>query len=580
MLNTLKIKNFRGFEDHELSFRKMTIVVGRNNAGKSSIVEALRILALVVGRYKNLPFRNPPDWSELPRRYSGVSPSLRQQGINFSSMFYQYRSPPAEIEAAFSGGERIVIFIGGEDQVHAVIYDSSGEIIPSGTVARKLALPVVSIMPQPGPVSENEVVLTEDYVHGAISSRLAPQHFRNQIKLFPELFRPFREAVEATWPGVQVRELVGRRQSYGSPLSLQVRDEEFVADVADMGHGLQMWLQAIWFLVRSKEASTIILDEPDVYMHADLQRRLIRFLRDKYPQVIVATHSLEIISEVEPDDILIVDRRRRRSNFASSLPAVQRVLTTIGSAHNLHLARLWNAQRILLVEGKDVAILKRLQNAIFPNSKIPLDTIPNMAIGGWSGWNYAVGTSMVLRNSVGEEVTTYCVFDSDYHTGSAITTRKKEAKDRNVELHIWCKKEIENYLLVPEAIQRLIASEIRHGVIPTIDEVRAKLDQISASLEQEVFDAMATQFLTEDRSLGVGGANKKAREELKLRLNKSNGLINTVSGKTVLGKISEWSQTSFGVSFGSVALASTIRRNEIDSEIQDVISTIERKGTF
>ena len=44
----------------------------------------------------------------------------------------------------------------------------------------------------------------------------------------------------------------------------------------------------------------LVLDEPDVYMHPDLQRRLIRFLLRRDQQVIVATHSIEMMSEVEP----------------------------------------------------------------------------------------------------------------------------------------------------------------------------------------------------------------------------------------------------------------------------------------
>ncbi len=70
-----------------------------------------------------------------------------------------------------------------------------------------------------------------------------------------------------------------------------------------MGHGLQIWLQVIWFLTLFNSSEIIILDEPDVYMHADIQKRLIRFIKNKFPQVIVTTHSIEIMSEVEPEDI-------------------------------------------------------------------------------------------------------------------------------------------------------------------------------------------------------------------------------------------------------------------------------------
>lgn len=44
MIKELHPKNFRGFEDHRLNFRELTIIVGANNAGKSTIVEALRLI--------------------------------------------------------------------------------------------------------------------------------------------------------------------------------------------------------------------------------------------------------------------------------------------------------------------------------------------------------------------------------------------------------------------------------------------------------------------------------------------------------------------------------------------------------
>jgi hypothetical protein len=235
---------------------------------------------------------------------------------------------------------------------------------------------------------------------------------------------------------------------------------------------------------------------------------------------------------------------------------------------------------MLLVEGKDVGILKRIQNVLLPDSIHPLDAIPNMSIGGWSGWNYAIGTSMTLKNAVGEEVIPYCVLDSDYHTEKAKSTRQAEAKEKNVRLHIWKRKEIENYLLVPELIHRMITSKIKRGPVPTLAEVSEKLSEIANGLEHEVFDALSAKYYDEDRLHGVAEANRKARAEIKKKLASTRGWLDVASGKTILGKISEWSQVMYGVSFGAIALASAITRQEIDSELKEVISAIEAKRQF
>jgi hypothetical protein len=447
MLTRLILRNFRGFERHELSLREMTVVVGRNNAGKSTVVEALRLISLVVTRFRRLAFHPGPDWCPAGRASFGIRPSLRNTEINFLGMFNHYNDPPAVITAEFAGGQSVTVYIAEEDKFHAVIRDERGSIIRTQEAARRIHLPTVGILPQLGPVQQREGILNEDYVRTAVSSSLAPLHFRNQLLVFRDSFPLFRRIVEETWPGVSIKELIYASLNPGTQLHLEVRNEDFVGEVALMGHGLQMWLQTMWFLALSRDTHTVILDEPDVYMHPDLQRRVIRFLRGRHPQCIVTTHSVEILSEVQPKEILIVERKNQRSKFADSHPAVQLLVDSVGSMHNISLARLWRSRRLLLVEGNDISFLKAFQNVLFPESLQPIDALPFMSIGGWGGWSYAIGTAMLLQNETGESIITYCLLDSDYHSPDEITERRDQARERNVQLHIWSSKEIENYLL-------------------------------------------------------------------------------------------------------------------------------------
>src|SRR5437660_1270435 len=101
MLTRLVLKNFRGFEDHSIPLRRTTIIVGRNNAGKSTIIEALRLVSLVRSRVGNLNFVSPPEWTRLSRRYRGVTPSIDEVGFDFATAFHHYRDPPADIVADF-----------------------------------------------------------------------------------------------------------------------------------------------------------------------------------------------------------------------------------------------------------------------------------------------------------------------------------------------------------------------------------------------------------------------------------------------------------------------------------------------
>lgn len=580
MLKSLELENFRGFEKHFLPLKPLTVIVGQNNAGKSTIVEALRLVAIVVNRYKNLGYTYPPSKSDLPRREIGVSPSLRNIEINTDSIFYRYGDPPLIITATFNDNSSVTIYFWDDGKLHAVIRDQSGDIVKTRKQAIQVNLPTVNIMPQVAPVDKNEIILTPEYVRSTMSSSLAPLHFRNHINIQLELYREFQRVVEETWPGVRVIELIGKGNLPQEPLFLQIRNEDFVAEISAMGHGLQMWLQTMWFLTKSKNSNTVILDEPDVYMHADLQRRLIRFIRNRYPQVILTTHSIEIMSEVEPDEILVVDKSLPSSKFASSLPAVQRLIENVGSVHNIHLAKLWNSRRFIMIEGKDIKLLKIFQNIIFPDSEYAFDSIPNMQIGGWGGWKFAVGSSMLLQNSFGEKILTYCILDSDYHTEEEKNERRREAELRNVELHIWSQKEIENYLLGPEVIHRLIHKNIsRRTTGPTIEEINEQIDLISQRLEDEIFDSLSTEILSRHKALGSGGANKEARRII-IDKKEKNEFLSIVSGKSMITNLLQWSQNEFGVSLSALKIAREFTIEEISEEIKSVVDAIEKGEPF
>lgn len=148
MIKRLKIYNFRGFEEHSLDFRPMTVVVGPNNAGKSTIVEALRLISIVANRYKHINFSDIPKWLDISRRMKGIKPSLKGMEINFKTMFFEYSPPPAVINAVFKSGEEIEIYLGDDEQIFAIIIDSSGKVVKTREKASKVDLPTIGILPR------------------------------------------------------------------------------------------------------------------------------------------------------------------------------------------------------------------------------------------------------------------------------------------------------------------------------------------------------------------------------------------------------------------------------------------------
>lgn len=574
MLRKIKIENYRCFENTTVDFQNTSIIVGKNNAGKSTLVEILRIISIVGNRCKNLNYKISPDWIDLQPMYVGVSPSLSNLDISTKNLFYLYSDPPAKIIASFSNKVRFEIYIGQEAEIFAVIFDQNNKTVKSKHYANNLNLRTISVLPQISPIQREETVLKYTTVRSGLDTQLMSRHFRNQIRYNYKYFNKFRDLSELTWKGLGIQDLDGRTAFEGRPLSLIVRDNFFTAEIGWMGHGLQMWLQTMWFLARSDEDSIIILDEPDVYMHADLQRKLIRVLKGRYKQIMIATHSIEIMSEVEPENILLVDSSKERLSYANKTPMVQQIIEGIGSVHNIEIVRIFSHKKFLIVEGdySDTKILGILHDTLFDNSTEPIDTIPKTFVGGWGGWQRVIGSNKVFKDTK-LDIKTYCILDSDYHLQDDINERYEEAEINMINLHIWDKKEIENYLIVPAAISRIINNE-KTGANVEIREVESIIDNIAESMKQEVTDDYATEILNRDKKLVIKTVNKRARDIVNAKW--TTNKFSIVPGKKFIGQLSKWSQNNYNVSFNAFKIARQLTRNEINFEITNILNSLEK----
>jgi len=577
MLKKLTLKEYRCFEKTEISFKDLSIVVGKNNAGKSTLIEALRILALVVNRCKNLNYTQSPNWLKLPDVPLGIRPSLNSLEISPNGIIFMYREGPAEIIGEFENGSKVYIYINEEVDLFATIYNNKGINIESKKFATSLNLQEINILPQISPLLKEESLIKQETVHRNLSTYLSSRNFRNQLNYYPKEFVRFKELSEKTWQGLIIDSTSQNIRTQGN-LFLFVRDNRFEAEIGMMGHGLQMWLQTMWFLSRSSPLSTIILDEPDVYMHADLQRRLIKMIKNVFRQVIVATHSVEIMSEVEPENILPINNTYPKQQYANKAPFVQKIINEIGSVHNIEIARLFSSSKFLIVEGEkdDVKLLSIFQAKIFPNSFDQFDILPKIFVEGWGGWQRVIGSNKVFKENRTSMVT-YCIFDSDFHVEEEKDKRLKDAKENEINLHIWHKKEIENYLLIPSAICRLVKSRRKQSDISEM-EISNNINKFCEELKDDVIDSFATEIRNRDTSKEIKTINQTARKYINDRW--ENEMWSLVSGKTILSKLFAWISQSSKVSLNKFIIAREIKLSEIDSEVIKVITCIENKTDF
>ena len=490
-----------------------------------------------------------------------MSPSLRGLDFNLGrETFHHYADPPAILEATFSGGNQARVYVGPGSEVFAVIRDADGGEITSKRDAKTFDQARIGIQPQVGPLARHERPLADRYVKGLVDSTLAPTHFRNQLRLLSHHFDAFRDAAEQTWPALRIDgvELVGVGEDLH--LELFLRDGPFVGEVAGMGHGLQMWLQLMWFLARSSSDGTIVLDEPDVYMHPDLQRRLVRFLLRRDQQVIVATHSIEMMSEVEPHELIPIDSSRRSARRARDLRDVQNIVDQVGGVHNVEFARLSRADRYLIAPSADMRLLKRLYDLVNPEVDEPLDLLPKFPIDTWDDWPYAVAMKRALDAARGEPTRAVCLLSAGLATTAEVARRREDAARYEIDLHIWRRRSVVNYLLSPAAISRAAASEGAADVTAAV----------AADYVTKIFLGLKAD-VGRECSAGYDFVNEWGTLDGQLRL---------VPGRLVLLRLAAQLRSDHDVSVGSPDIQRALERSDLDGEIVAVLSAVAGRDSI
>ena len=110
MIKKMLIENYRCYKKTQIDFRNLSILVGKNNAGKSTLIEALRIIAVVTNRFKNLQYKIAPEWvHDKQEQLYGVSPSIENLDISTQNIFHMYGSSPAILDVNFNNNTRIKV---------------------------------------------------------------------------------------------------------------------------------------------------------------------------------------------------------------------------------------------------------------------------------------------------------------------------------------------------------------------------------------------------------------------------------------------------------------------------------------
>lgn len=379
----------------------------------------------------------------------------------------------------------------------------------------------------------------------------------------PVEFARFRELLVSTWSSnLQVGDIEYGLGSKKNNFGVTIRDGPFVSEMALVGSGLQAWIQTIWFLSRVDADSVVILDEPDVYLHADLQRKLIKLLSaESYRQTIVATHSMEMIADVSPSEIVSVRKRDSRSRPLSSSAQAQGVAEAIGTNLNIQLSKLASSGRILFVEGKDYPFIDqvafKMGNAFYDR----FSRIPHFSTCGMNNWPKAAMASKAFYDTSAGKVAGVMFMDRDYKPDALFEEVIVEAKKDALFITVWQKKEIENFFLDRNLIHSYLENRARESVCYNdVDEV---FSQVMEAMAESLPELIADSYQKHDRGLALPTAMAKAKIFIESRLSEGAEIYDLVSGKKAISLLSAKMQERWSTQISAMSLCRHMKPSDM-----------------
>lgn len=576
---SIQFDQFKAFARYSLSLDRVNILVGPNNSGKSTIIGALRALAsgLRIARSQS------PQRIDLNDRHRpGYRIPEDSLPISLENVHTNYDSTDSKVTFSLSNRSKLHLIFPREGGCFLIPEAHSGAITSTASFKKNFPV-VVTCVPVLGPVEHREQRREKSTVVAGLATHRASRHFRSFWYYFSEGFDDFANQIRETWPGMEI----GRPEvvdALTGELSMFCLEDRMTRELYWVGFGFQVWCQLLTHLARARDSSIVVVDEPEAYLHPDVQRQLLAILRDAGPDVLLATHSTEIMSEADPTEIILVDKRKSSAERLRDVSGVQRALEAVGSIQNITLTTLARNRRVLFVEGDDdFRLLRRFARKLGMTELGSGSGITALESGGFGSWQRITTLAAGIADALGATLAIAAIYDRDYFCDEEISNVTASLNAHLRLAHVHCRKEIENYLLVPIALDRAIARALtekatRTGTSPPgAPSSLALLREVTDHLKDDVQSQIIARRTNHLRSSGkdIADITREALASFSPRWSDINTRLSLVPGKEVLGSFRERIQTTLGISLTDSRIIDAMRKDDVPIDLQHLLHEID-----
>lgn len=572
---------YKAFRAYRISLNRFNMLVGPNNTGKSTILSAFRILseAMRKARARNPIYVEGPEGESL-----GHSIELHNLPIATENVFYDYDdSVPASITFKVSNGNSLILYFPRQGVCNLICETIGRPVITTSTFQSQFNIHI-GFVPILGPVDYEEQLYLKEAARLALLTQGAARNFRNIWYHYPDDFDEFRNLIISTWPGMDIEHPTVDYTHDKPLLRMFCPEERIPREIFWAGFGFQVWCQLLTYIVRARTSSLFIIDEPDIYLHADLQRQLIGILKELGPDILIATHSIEMISEADPGDLLIIDKKRRSAKRAKDLSQLQHIFEVLGSNINPILTQLAKTRRALYVEGNDYQIISKFA------SKLDFNRVANRtdyAVLPAHGFNPTKVHSFTqgVEKTLGSKILTAVIFDRDYRSNEECARELNSLNKHTFFAHIHLRKELENFLLIAGPIARAIERRIaeQNKRTNSSNSFNEPVENLLRAITDNLYYDVSSQYLARNKpyiaanepGLDDSTINKRLMQEFDSRWDNLEDRLLLVPGKEVVAKLNEYLQDNYGITITARMIVDSFQINEIPDEMVELINKLE-----
>lgn len=302
MLNSIRIERFKNITDIDIPLKGINLLIGSNNAGKSSIQQAIQFAVSIAQTTAQQGAR----WTHDRCPSSLSSESLIYTPLRDVEALAPYgwlqTSLEHAIKVTFTAETSSAITI-RKGRNRNITTSLEGRVL--GETLQNIEQPYSMIVPGLAGIPAYEEYRPPSVVRKAAAKGDSNSVFRNILLLLSrdrDSWNAFKIKFRSVFPDYEIS--VGFDPNVDEHINARVESNDVSLPIDSCGTGILQAIQilAYYYLYKPK---LLILDEPDSHLHPNNQRILALLLKDLHHetgcQLVISTHSRHFFEALKND---------------------------------------------------------------------------------------------------------------------------------------------------------------------------------------------------------------------------------------------------------------------------------------